>query len=182
MLRDCYGVPFPDEFFVIAATVVEQRAVPAIYTDRPWNLVTPLDRGGPPDANPTKQKFELRLEALDPDLVPLLALSSDRHTHGGAWICYQRNELADGRSTVVGVPRRFAEGAIPQPFGNSLTSVLVEHFADLARQLETQYEHPSNQGAGSVEEGEVANARRWLAQAEAIATSVAERKRPKLVP
>jgi hypothetical protein len=176
VLRECYGVPFPDEVFVLAAMLAEDRAPPAIYTNRPWRLLIPLDRGGPPEPGPTKEKIEARLVALDAELIPLLNLRTVRHMHGGSWICYRSDELAAGRSTIVGVLTDFADDDVPQRYGDSLTTVIHEHFADGVRQRELEFHHPSNVGAGSLDEGELASAHRSLARADELVAAVAERK------
>lgn len=51
-LRACYGVTFPEETFAIASLIVEGREPGGRYTNRPWKLMIPLERGGRPHSLP----------------------------------------------------------------------------------------------------------------------------------
>ncbi|MEV1172081.1 ankyrin repeat domain-containing protein [Nonomuraea sp. NPDC049784] len=193
VLAECFGVAFPDEFFVIV-DADPHDAIPGDVTNLPWELAVPLDRGGPVVRPwPTMWQAERRIFAWDPDLVPLLALYGDpridhgakrrqpRDRHGGLIHCYSLSELAAGRSTVVGVPRRRAEEAgelSVRPTGQSLLTVLHEYATDNLRLDEWEIMQPWNWGAGSLDETQVEESRERVAEIEALQRRLSDRTRP----
>ncbi|WP_242910678.1 hypothetical protein [Actinomadura terrae] len=171
VLRECYGVDFPDEFFVLA----EARPELAMeFTDQPWQLAVPLDRGGPPLRPGPRARVEKQILALEPDLLPVFSLYADyRHAHGditsppparhgGLLICYRLGDLREGRSAAYGVPRISGREKADEltaldvvHCGTSLFDVLHEHFADRHDLDEWESSQPWNRGAGSIDDEEV---------------------------
>lgn len=102
VLRECYGVAFPDEFFVL------HEANPTLlflFTNQPANLAVPLDRGGPPPTADPMSNSERDALTRDPDLVPLLLCLKAHAAFGGRFLCYRLSELAAARSTVFTIER-----------------------------------------------------------------------------
>jgi uncharacterized protein (TIGR02996 family) len=83
-------------------------------------------------------------------------------------LCYRLDELAAGRSTIIGVWQLDDRSLVSRPYGDSLTSVLLEHFADAARRRENEYESPYNYGAGSLDKPELEWAHECLGRAEEL--------------
>ena len=183
VLRACYGVPFPDETFVLAQLIAENKEPDGLYTNRPWKLLIPLDRGGPPAAPaPLIDEDERRVFALDSSLVPLMVLSGDYYEFGGTMLCYRLEELAAGRSTILGFQADLKDGAVAKRYGDSLATVIHADAADTVRRLEKEYSSPYNQGAGSLDKYELDCAREDLACAAELIQRVVQYRRPKLVP
>lgn len=183
VLRDCYGVAFPDETFVIASLIAEDQAPGGHYTNRPWKLLVPIERGGPPaQPAPLMDGEERRVFVLDASLVPLMILHGDYYEYGGAMLCYRVDELAAGRSTIFGFQRDLNDGSVARHYGDSLAAVLLASAADRVTRLETEYASPNNRGAGSLDEPELEGGRANLKRVQELIRRVAERKRPKLVP
>lgn len=169
VVRTCYGVALPDEFFAIGEARAQDRLPPMLFTNQPWNLAVPPARGGPaPDANVMDRREQEAL-ALVPQLLPLLILSDPYSRHGDSLLCYHLDELAAGRPTILGIPLAIDNERGPTRFGDSLISVMLEHFADRATTVEKAYHHPYNRGAGSVDRDEVESAHKRLEKIEAIA-------------
>jgi hypothetical protein len=174
VLAECYGVAFPDEFFVLT-DADPHDAVPGEVTSLPWGLGVPLEAGGPA-LRPSAMTWpaQRRIFAWNPDLVPLVALHHHGHyvvRHGGLVHCYRLSELAVGRSTVFGVPwhRRGDDGELSvEPSGQSLLTVLHEHAIARLRLDEWEIRQPSNRGAGSIDDDEVEGSRQIVADIEAL--------------
>lgn len=47
VLRSCYGVDFPEEFFVVSESGDDALELPIDYTNQPWEPAIPPSRGGP---------------------------------------------------------------------------------------------------------------------------------------
>ncbi|MFG2004744.1 hypothetical protein ACGFNU_36885 [Spirillospora sp. NPDC048911] len=184
VLRECYGVGFPDEFFLLADVYPD---LVADFTDQPWKLAVPLEKGGPPLRPGPGARFEKRILALDPDLLPLLSLYTDyRHAHGdieappaarhgGLLICYRLSDLGEGRSSTYGVPCTpygdEAEALAASDItycGTSLLEVLHEHFADRHHLDEWEIMQPWNRGAGSIDDDEVDASREAMEEIEEL--------------
>ncbi|WP_433335925.1 ankyrin repeat domain-containing protein [Spirillospora sp. CA-294931] len=192
VLSECYGVPFPEEFFVIAEADPD-GVVPGRATTLPWDLTVPLERGGPM-IRPTSMTWadERRIFAWDPDLVPLVALDGDARwdhrerawrslPHGDLIHCYRLSELAAGRSTVVSVPGDPAEGDAElfiASAGGSLLAVLHQHAVAQLRLDEWEIGQPWNRGAGSIHQDEVEGSRENVAKIEALQRRLDERSNP----
>jgi len=184
VLRGCYGVPFPDETFAMAELIAEDKEPGnGLYTNRPWKLLIPLDRGGPPaEPTPLIDGDEKRVFGLDSSLVPLMVLYGEYYEYGGVMLCYRLEELEARRSTIFGFQSDLSDGAVAKRYGDSLAAVLHASFADSVRRLEKEYASPNNRGAGSLDKFELDGERKNLACVDELIRRVAERKRPKLVP
>ncbi|MGA6155246.1 hypothetical protein ACPEIC_18065 [Stenotrophomonas sp. NPDC087984] len=160
VLRECYGVGLPDEVFAIVDAGLWSLDLLAYFTNQPWQLAVPPDRGGPADAPDPMADTELLVLALDPDLMPLVQIPAATAGADDRIVCYRIEELRAGRSTA------FCLRAAPYPHselrdaeavrcGESLLAVLYEVHADDLRRLEEELHQPWNRGAGSVDRGEV---------------------------
>lgn len=145
VLRECYGVDFPREVFVLAAVNPYSLDLMVTWTNQPWQLAVPLDRGGPAPEPDTYDPMERRFRELDPDLLPLLFLFNAGPELGspGVVLCYRLTELAAGRPTIFAAPEGSAD-AVQR--GGSLLAVLHEHHADYLRELEAGDEDSQNRG------------------------------------
>ncbi|WP_439381322.1 hypothetical protein [Amycolatopsis lexingtonensis] len=145
VLRECYGVGFPREVFVIAGAGPYTLHLMVSWTSQPWQLAIPLDRGGPAAEPGAYDPMEERFRELDPDLLPLLFLynTGDDEEDPGVVLCYRLTELAAGRPTIFAAPEGSAD-AVQR--GGSLLAVLHEHHADYLRELEAGDEDSQNRG------------------------------------
>ena len=147
VLRDCYGVSFPAEVFAFAELLADEREPNVDWASLPFDLLTPLDRGGPPasssgwDAPP-----------VDPSLIAIMLLYGD-HRHGNNIICYRRDELAAGRPTIFGVPHKSPTAAATR-LGDSLGTVLREYLEDVRQAREWEASRDRTVGSDDVEEAE----------------------------
>lgn len=173
VLRVCYGVDFPAEFFVLSAMEAVDEAPSALFCLRPWSLIVPLDRGGPPAEPNALDDDQVRVSELDPSAIALLILSGEDYRHGGQLLCYRREDLIAGRSTIIGFRRELEAGTRGRVVGDSLAAVIREHYADNVRNLEIEYASPHNRGAGTLDDFELDGARQNLACAEEFARRAA---------
>ncbi|MFG1685157.1 hypothetical protein ACGFNP_33690 [Nonomuraea sp. NPDC049269] len=167
VLRECYGVMFPEELFVVVDAGLWSLDLLAYFTNQPWELAVPPDRGGPAETPDAMADTESLILARDPDLVPLLQIPAARAGGNDRIVCYRLKELRAGRPTV------FCLGAEPYPSvevcggeavrcGESMLAVLYEeHVTDL-RSLEEELHSTWNRGAGSVSGDEAKQARASL--------------------
>lgn len=155
VLQSCFGVALPEEFFLIAELGPQALKLPARFTNQPWKLAIPLDRGGPPPTPNAMDKTERGVIARDDTLIPLARLLNPDARHGGSIICYHLKELLSGRSTIVGRKVRTDPEGDTVRYGDSLLTVLHEHYSNTREQLHQQMRRPSNRGAGAVDEAEV---------------------------
>jgi hypothetical protein len=170
VLAECYGVAFPDEFFVIVEADPHDL-VPGFAASLAWELSVPPERGGPA-LRPSGLVWpvEQRILAWDPDLVPLVGLTHHGHyavRHGELIHCYRRSELAAGRSTVFGVPwDRFDDAGelSVEPSGQSLLTVLHEYATACLSLDETESRRPSKGATADDVEG----SRQIVADVEAL--------------
>ena len=96
--------------------------------------------------------------------------------HGGQLLCYRREELAAGRSTIFGLPEALPDGCVAERSGDSLGEVLREHQEARVRSAEAEYASPSNRGAGSIDAEEVEGTRQGLVRVDDLLTLTAERE------
>lgn len=176
ILRACYGVDFPEELFVLVEMNEEDREPNLLFFPRPFGLLTPLEWGGPSVKTGIFEELQARLSAFDPGLIALVILYGDHYDYSGSVLCYHRAELAQGRSTVFGFQRDLTDVTALKRYGDSLASVVHEALEDHARRLAKEWEHPSNRGAGSLDEEELRGAEDDLARATAWIATTAERK------
>lgn len=143
VLAECYGAPFPDEFFAL------DRDLPIDFHDQPWNLADPPDRGGP-------LLFEVEPfePPADPDLLPIVTLPDEdldphRHEvapvirHNGATLCYRLSGLAVGDTAVFDVAG--------ERLADSMRAAVRHYVADRLTAVNWQMGRPSNRGAGSLD-------------------------------
>ena len=175
VLRECYGVEFPEEFFVIAEAGPFTLDLRVDFTNQPWELAVPPARGGPASTPDSLDETERRIFARDPDLVPLARLFNTDARHGDSVLCYRLDELGAERTTVFGIWREVEPGSEIERCGDSLLVVMHEHHADIHRMLEWQRHHPSNRGAGSVDAEEVNEARSSVEQVKELQRRLASR-------
>lgn len=125
----------------------------------PWILATPpVD-----DCPPLYAEEWAAVEESHPRLLPLGYLYDapviNRHApgtdYGYSFLCYDLDELREGRTTVLGLRKGIERPHDPTRYEDSLIEVLQAHVMDRHAQLDAQYGHPSNRGAGSVHGEEV---------------------------
>jgi hypothetical protein len=177
LLHECYGVWFPVEALVLAELIGTDREPYGLYTNQPWNLLIPLEKGGPPNENDVWDELEAQVVARDSRLLPLMKRSGEYWHWSGTLLCYRLDELAAGRSTVFGVPSDVKPDCEVKGLGDSLGAALREFFTDELRKEEAQ-----THSAYHRFEGDVEGAKEALARVDAFIAAVAERRRPKLVP
>ncbi|GAB3452167.1 hypothetical protein [Actinophytocola sediminis] len=164
VLRQCYGVDFPVEFFVVAEAKPLKPPLMGFFTTLPWKLVLPLEQGGPPPEAESFQAFERKIFDRDPDLVPLMWLFGPHGRCGDRILCYRLRRLHAGHPTVYGIPEDVGPRDRVRRCGGSLLTVLRAHHAEELRQTERERRRPSNWGAGSVDLKDVAESRTMLEQ------------------
>jgi hypothetical protein len=176
ILLACYGVPFPVEVFIVAEMEADD-VEPSFSLMTPWELITPLARGGPRAELPHRDKDEKRVAELDPSLIVLTRLYGRRQ-----FACYRRDELAAGRSTVFGLPDDLKDGSVAQQLGASLGSVMLELAREALHSAEAEYSSPGNRGAGSIDDEEVESVRQNLVRVEDWVALTTERLAGKVRP
>ncbi|MGW1598251.1 hypothetical protein [Streptomyces sp. NPDC002343] len=159
VVRECYGVDFPEEFFVLAEAGPVSLDLMATFTRLPWRLAVPPDRGSPADLPGSSEDTERKIFARDPDLVPLLLGVNTNLSHGGEMHCYSLAELRNGRTTVFGVWKDVAPHNEVVRCGDSLLAVLHEHHTQYVQWLEEQAWDPSNVRTDPVDEETLAEVR-----------------------
>ena len=174
VIRTCYGVDFPEEFFVIAESGAWQRRLWVLFTDQPWELTVPLDRGGPLPEGDLEGR-ERKIFARDPDLVPLVYLWTGGYDQMVG--CYRLTELAAGRSTMFGVPRRAEprDEIVCYDDYDSLLAVLHAHHVDYLQQMEWILDQPWNFGFGALDQRAVDQSRLLVGKVEALQREVSSR-------
>ncbi|MEV7867269.1 hypothetical protein AB0P17_14480 [Streptomyces sp. NPDC088124] len=157
VLRECYGTAFPEELFVVVDAGPWELDLLASFTNQPWQLALPLDRGGP-DATPdTLAGTEQRILARDPDLMPLMVIPGTAAGQEDLIVCYRLSELRVGRPTAFCLRRATGSGEAVR-CGESMLAVLYDEHAESLRLLKEEFRQPSNRGAGSVDGSQVEEA------------------------
>ncbi|MFJ8251165.1 hypothetical protein [Streptomyces sp. NPDC094466] len=164
VITECYDVEFPGELFILAETDRDDTDLLLEFTNQPWELATPPERGGPSESPYETDEMERKIFEADADLVPLVRLLGVRARRGGSLICYRLSELSQGRSDVFEIKRGAAPGGPVTRCGDSLLEILLEHHTEAHETLQTQRNSESNFGFGMVEEDEVAEARDLVEQ------------------
>ncbi|WP_084734968.1 hypothetical protein [Actinophytocola xinjiangensis] len=163
VLRECYGVDLPDEFFLL------YEADPELlfhFTNQPAKLATPLDRGGPPEPNPMS-KNERDVVARDPDLLPIVQCVNDRAGFGGKFLCYRLSELEAGRPTVFVVEYYpTADSPVTRAADSLLAGLHAHHTAHLAWLEKEDRATASHSGGGTVTEESLTVAQEFLVEIE----------------
>ena len=173
VLRECYGVDLPAEFFALAEAGPQELHLVIEYTNQPWELAVPPEQGGPSPEPDLLDEYEQKIFARDPDLLPLGLILDTHSSWYHAVLCYRLTELASGRTAVFGIPREVRPQDEVVLCGDSFLAVLHEHHADVLRGLSQQYAHPSNRGFGSVGLDELAEVRSLLERVEELQRQVA---------
>lgn len=159
VLQECYGVAFPDEFFVLAE---EKPVLMFEYTYQPWDLAVPPDRGGPPEDR--TDDLETDILARDPDLVPLGVCYSVGGGFGGMFLCYRLSELAASRPTIFAIEYDVTPESPVTRLADSLLAALHQHHAENAASLAAErlrtLGHRS--GGGDVDDDEVRTAQLFV--------------------
>jgi len=142
VLAECFGVPFPDEFFALA----DHQPLPGHRRDdlryQVWWLALPADRGGPvPADDDYHDRFVFE---RDPRLIPLLRLSDYRTEYGNVELCYDFAELAGGRPTIFGVSSLDRDAPVER-LGPSLLAVLHDYHATVVDRLEALHRPATEQ-------------------------------------
>jgi hypothetical protein len=171
ILRACYGVEFPVEFLVLAEMFAADAEPPGNYPLRPWELLTPLARGGPRAESNILDDAQQR---LDPSLIALVSLY-DGGKHGEKLLCYRRDELAAGRSTIFALRENVPDGAEAKQIGDSLGAIFVEHCESRVQRAEDEYNGPYRGRAGAIDWGEVEHEHECLARADELVNVTALR-------
>jgi hypothetical protein len=172
VLRECYAVDLPREFFALAEDGPWHLGL--MTTNQPWRLARPLEWGGPHPEPNSRYPVERRLLALDPDLLPLLHLPVDDETpiEELPVLCYRFSELRERRTTVFSVPGTATRRDEVARRGDSLLAVLRELQAEDVRELGRQYSHPDNWGVGAVQTEHLDGARAMLKRIERLQAEV----------
>lgn len=170
VLRECYGAPFPDEFFVLRRERFARPHLMANFTGVPWDLA---DEDGPPaTVAGLTVSAEARLLDLDADLVPVLELIGYGTKLDRTVLCYRLTELRAGRTTVYACGRFIRPGKEPPRSGTSLLEVLHRHHTEFAEHEEWLFHQPWNRGFGAIDERSVEEARALLERVEALRDEV----------
>jgi hypothetical protein len=138
VLAECYGAPFPDEFFALAGHLPLPGYRREDLRCHVWRLALPADRGGPvpPPASYSSDDFTDRvIFERDRRLVPVLPSRDHRTEYGGLVLCYRLTDLARGESTIYGTDPLDDQGRIEQ-LGPSLLAVLRDYHAAAVGRLE----------------------------------------------
>ncbi|TDD05705.1 hypothetical protein E1292_16655 [Nonomuraea deserti] len=143
VLHQCYGVDFPDEFFVIAEADPTLREWLIGWSPLlPWELAIQLARGLSLEPEPFDDT-EREIHGRDPDLIPLVVCrSSVSHFvwgFAGSCLCYRLSELEAGRTTIYRTHSSYSgvgsdpEDGAPDEIvrcGDSLLAALRQHHSD----------------------------------------------------
>lgn len=175
VLRLMYGVEFPEEFLLLAQAGPWNLGLAVEYSNQPWKFATRLEDGGPSLRPDSMDKYEQKILALNPQLLPLARLRNRVIKHGDSVICYHLGELAANRATIFGIQGVKAVGEEAVRYGESLLTVLHEHHVDRHRQLLWEYRLPSNRGAGSVDRDDVEEAAKDVEKIESLQQQLARR-------
>ncbi|MFI6638408.1 hypothetical protein [Streptomyces sp. NPDC050504] len=167
VLRECYGVTFPDEVFAVVDAGLWALDLRANFTNQPWELAVPPTRGGPAERPDPLAEVEARLWERDPDLLPVLEVPGAGAGDADRVLCYRLTELRAGRPSVFALAEEPypARGIAPggaERCGDCLLDVVREEHARTLRALEEELNSPWNVGAGSLAADEVEDARATL--------------------
>ncbi|MFI9455207.1 hypothetical protein [Amycolatopsis sp. NPDC052450] len=176
VIRECYGVGFPSEFFIVA------DAAPKLmfqYTVRPWMLARPLDRGGPLQTDAPMDSLDGKVLARDPDLVPLgWCLGEDEGTDdeqglANQILCYRRSELEVGRSTIFGIDFSADQEDPITPRGDSLLAALLKHHVANADWVRWERRRTAGHSGGGLDDEDVQVANQYVTIIEELLRQVA---------
>lgn len=172
VVRECYGVDFPEEFFILSETGPYDLPFPMDFMNQPWKLAT---TNGSLHGADSWEETEKAIFSRDPDLVPLVALLNPDAAHGDLVVCYRLGELEASRTTIYGIEEAVDPSDEIVHCGASLLTVMHEYQTDIYRNLDRQSRQPSNRDTGSVGNARVSEARSWLNYIEELQCRVASR-------
>nr|WSZ94583.1 hypothetical protein OH820_02025 [Streptomyces sp. NBC_00857] len=175
VLRECYDTDFPEELFVVVDAGPWELDLLASFTNQPWQLALPLDRGGPDAAPDTLASTELLLLARDPDLMPLMVIPGAEAGQEDLIVCYRLSELRAHRPTAFCLRGVTGSGEAVR-CGESMLTVLYDEHADALRLLEEEFRQPSNRGAGSVDGSQLEQANESLERVRELQRQAAARQ------
>lgn len=174
VLRQCYGVDFPAEFFATAGERLARPHLLTDFTDQPWTLGMPTNSGAPPPSPPKlTAAVQRRIFVRDPDLVPLMRLAWPGAKLHDTVICYRLTELRAGSTAIFGIKATVDPRDGIVRCGESLLAVLHAHHTDVLHHLEWIVDQPWNRGFGAVDERTVDEARSLVDRVEALQRQVA---------
>jgi hypothetical protein len=176
VVRQCYGVDFPEEFFAIAEADPEALDLMVDYPNQPWQPAIPLDRGGPAPTPHSMEGVEQRILARDQDLVPLVWCIKTGIRHGSSILCYRLSELRARRSTVYGVALPVEAHHEIVHCGDSLLTALHEHHISYVGWLEKELWDPANARTGGLTKEEVTEMQELVTRIEELQRLVASRQ------
>lgn len=179
VLRGCYGVDFPDEFFMIVPEAMQpthfELDTECYFPDLPWKLVVPPAAGGIKPERGGEVELELTAMEFDSRLAPVLETTNGYVEHGDAVLCYRLDELAEGRSTVYGCERAYDSergdyfvGTEFTRYGDSLLGVLHEYTSDEVRRLTYLSTAPWSWGSDAILDDDIEAARQRVTVVEDI--------------
>ncbi|MER6140621.1 hypothetical protein ABT174_11230 [Streptomyces sparsogenes] len=175
VVRECYGVGFPEEFFVLADAGPHSLDLMVDFPLLPWRLAVPPDRGGLPERPDPMADITRKVFVRDPDLIPLFLGININLEHGGRVLCYSLAELGAGRTTVFGIWKDVEPHNEVERCGDSLLAVLHEHHAQYVDWLESQSWDPANVRTDPVDEETVAEIRDLVLMIEGFQRRAASR-------
>jgi len=178
IIREIYHVDFPDEFYLFEKwCIVGNLYLPLEWLHHPWELIIPLERGGPSEEfYPWSEKQEKNAFSQAPHVVLLMALYAGDAIYDDYYIGYDLNELREGRTTIVGHENDIPEnGAKFEIIGSSMLEVLHVWMSDHHRMKQAQYNKPSNRGFGSLTEEDVEEVAEQLSGIEAMQAELASK-------
>ena len=159
VLETIYGVDLPFEAALFMRDVVpyddDERRLEASWGTLPWELMIPLDDGGPRiEIGRVEITREIRAFTQAPHVL-LLGRTGYSYTQGGGrLIGYDLNELRAGRTTVVGLNQKGEipeVGAVFAVLGPSLIAV----FRDLVVRFRAQIERTLDPGPSMFDPAEL---------------------------
>src|SRR4051812_22992980 len=105
VLTAIYGVDLPREAMLFLRDFVnDTKPLQASWNIHPWELMIPLELGGPSlEIGPIECAEEMRAYAAAPHVLVLGTTGYNDAPHGASLIGYDLDELRNGRSTVVGL-------------------------------------------------------------------------------
>lgn len=165
VLRRCYGVDFPEEFYAVIEAGPDLLDWGGERTDFPWQLLFPPERGGPA-GEPFLARIERTIHEHNPDLVPLIDLNGPRTRYGGKVVCYQLSHLAADRPDVVVVDPNPPVDVVGR--GDSFLGLLREHYADRIDDMHQALTDPRNARAPLVEPDDMDEAASYLRRVEEL--------------
>jgi hypothetical protein len=177
VLQAIYGVDLPREAMLFFRDFVknddDDPPVEASWGTLPWELMIPLEDGGPQfEIPPHEAARDARIYATSPSVLLLGRTGYDETPTGASLIGYDLDELRAGRTTVVGlsvlldVPGADARFTV---FGSSLVDV----FRDMIVRYRALMEEWIKTGVGGDSYEDVHRVSRHLASIEALQRELA---------